>query len=350
MAIPKLKVILTAVGCPGAVTMVRSLKGNGEREIEIIGTDMRPEAAGRFFADRFYTVPAGSSPEFIPRLLDIVRQERPDVVFPQSSYEILPLARHRAEFEALSVPVIVASPQVVERAGDKWLTYQALEDSDVPRPRSLACHSLDQFVAAIHELGYPQQRVCFKPPFSKGTRGFRIIAAETDRLHLLLNERPDAMLMTLDEAVEILGEARTFPVLMVMEYAEGMEHTVDVFCQDGQVLMGFVKTREAIKAGLAMYFETVEHSELERHGRTVSQRLGLDYFANIQFKGGQLIEVNPRVSTFVHQDDFNMPYLGLKYVLGEVGEAELQAANERIRTTRRTVRYYDQVFYDAQDL
>jgi carbamoyl-phosphate synthase large subunit len=350
MSLGKLKVLLTAVGCPGGVTMIRALKDNGEREIEIVGTDMRPEAAGRFFVDRFHIVPAGNSPEFVPRLLEIVRQERPDVLFPQSSFELLPLARNRAQFEALDVPVIVASADTTERAGDKWLTYQALETSGVPRPRSILCGSLDEFLAALYELGYPSQRVCFKPPFSKGSRGFRILSAEADRLQLLLHERPDATLMTLDEAIDIFREARQFPQLMVMEYAEGIEHTVDVFCQGGQVLMGFVKTREAVKAGLGMYFETVDHPQIWQHGQAISRILEIDYFANIQFKGGLLIEINPRVSTFVHQEDFNMPYLGLKYVLGEVGQAELLAASARVRATRRTVRYYDQVFYDVQDL
>jgi carbamoyl-phosphate synthase large subunit len=350
MSLRKLKVVLTAVGCPGGVTMIRALKSNDEREIEIVGTDMQPETAGRLFVDRFHTVPAGTSPEFIPRMLDIVRQERPDVLFPQSSYEIPSLSRHRADFEALGVPVVVAGPETVDRGGDKWLTFQALEGSDVPRPQSVRCGSLDDFVTAIHELGYPARRVCFKPPFAKGSRGFRIITPETDRLHLLLHERPDAMLMTLDEAIEILSDAKAFPSLMVMEYVEGMEHTVDVFCRDGRVLMGFVKTREAIKTGLAMYFQVVENAELWKHAQVVAQRLGMDYFANIQFKGGKLLEVNPRVSTFVHQPDFNMPYLGLKYVLGEVDDAELRLASERVRTSRRSIRYYDQVFYDAQDL
>jgi len=350
MGLTRIKVLLTAVGCPGSGTMIRSLKSNGEREIEIVGTDMRPEAAGRFFVDQFYTVPPGSSAEFIPRMVDIIRCEQPDVLLPQSSYEILPLAHHRCELEEWGTRVIVAGADAVERGGDKWLSYQALEGTGVPRPRSVRCRTLDQFVAAIRELGYPERRVCFKPPFSKGSRGFRIVTAQASRLDLLLYEHPGAMMMTLDEVVDVLGTAEAFPELMVMEYTEGMEHTADVFCRDGEVLVGFVKTREAIKAGLAMYFETVDRPDLWHHTQTAVRRLGLDYFVNVQFKGGQLLEVNPRVSTFVHQENFNMPYLGVRYVLGEIDEAELRATGERVRNTRRTVRYYDQIFYDAQDL
>ena len=103
----KLKILLTAVGCPGSISLIRALRDNGEREIELIGTDMRPEAAGRFLVDAFFTVPAGNSPEFIPRLLDIVATEQPDLLFPQSSYEILPLAQHRAQFQAAGVPILI---------------------------------------------------------------------------------------------------------------------------------------------------------------------------------------------------------------------------------------------------
>jgi len=350
MPLPKLKMILTAVGCPGAVTMIRALKNNGERAVEIVGTDMRPEAAGRFFIDRFYTVPSGRSPDFVPRMLDIVEREQPDLVLPQSSYEVGQLAEHRDAFKACGAVVLVTSPESVRCASDKMLTYEALDGTEVPHPRSIRCTSLDSFLAAVHELGYPEKRVCFKPPDSKGARGFRVITDHVSRLDLLLRERSGSVLMTLHQATDVLGEAARFPDLMVMEFTEGKEHTVDVFCRDGQVLTGFVKTREAIKAGLAMYFETVDRPDLWEYGETVSERLKLEYFANIQFKGDQLLEVNPRVSTFVHQENFNMPYLGLKYVLGEIEESELQAASERVRSTRRTVRYYDQVFYDAQDL
>jgi carbamoyl-phosphate synthase large subunit len=347
MGLSKLKVLVTAVGCPGGVTMIHALKNNGEREIEIVGTDLRPEAAGRFFADHFYTVPAGNSADFIPRLLDIVEREQPEVLFPQSSYEVYPLALHRQEFERRGIPVLVASPRAIELSNDKGLMYAALAGSQVPCPQMVTCHDLEAFTGAVHALGYPDKRVCFKPTIGKGSRGFRILSARADRVDMLINYRIDETWMTLKEAVDILENAAPFPSLVVSEYVEGKEHTVDVFCQDGRVLMGFVKTREAIKAGLAMYFETVDQPVLRRHGEAVAHALELDYFANIQFKGSKLLEVNPRVSTFVHQEDFNMPYLGLKYILGEISEGALQAASDRVRTTRRSIRYYDQVFYDA---
>jgi len=70
------------------------------------------------------------------------------------------------------------------------------------------------------ELGYVESRVCFKPPVSKGSRGFRILASDIDRRDLLLNFKPEAVYMSLEEFKEIFSFG-DFPELMPMEVAEG---------------------------------------------------------------------------------------------------------------------------------
>jgi hypothetical protein len=71
--------------------------------------------------------------------------------------------------------------------------------------------------------------------------------------------------------------------------------------------------------------------------------LGLDHFFNIQLVGDKVIEVNPRISTIVYQEDLNLPYLGVKHALGEISDDELEAYAPRIRPTRKALRYFDQV-------
>ena len=46
----------------------------------------------------------------------------------------------------------------------------------------------------------------------------------------------------------------------------------------------------------------------------------MDWFVNVQFIDGRLLEINPRISTIVYQDDFNMPYLAVRHALGEIDE------------------------------
>ena len=347
MALPPLKLVLTATGCPGASTLIRMLKANGEREIEIFGVDARADAIGRFLCDGFETVPPGASPDYIPALLGIVARERPDVLFVQSSYEVGYVARHRDAFAELGTKVLVATPEAIDLCNDKAAMHAALTGLPVPQPRLLMPADLDAFVAGAHELGYPDVPVCFKPPVSKGSRGFRILSAAVDKVHLLLHERPNNLYMTLDEFVALFTGVEPFPSLMLMECVEGVEFTVDALVAGGEIVLAQVKTREAIDTGLAMSFRTVDRPDLLEVSRHVCRRLGLEWFVNIQFKGDHLLEVNPRVSTFVFQDDLILPYLGVKYALGELDEKELQAAQTRVRPSRRTMRYYDQVFWDV---
>ena len=43
-----IKLLLTACGCPGGSTLIRMLRNNGERELEIVGVDMNDSSFVRF--------------------------------------------------------------------------------------------------------------------------------------------------------------------------------------------------------------------------------------------------------------------------------------------------------------
>jgi len=346
MSLPPLKLVLTAVGCPGASTLIRMLKANGEREIVVHGVDMRPDAVGRFLCDGFSLVPAGASPGYIPALATVVEKVRPDLLFVQSSHEIETVARHRGVFEELGAKVLADGVSGIETAGDKALMHKACAAIPVPQPRLLLPRSLDEFVAGARELGYPEVPVCFKPPVAKGSRGFRILSAEVDRVHELLHERPINRYMTLPEFEGLFRDVEPFPELMLVEYVDAPEITVDLFADKGEVVFHQTRTREEFLTGLAMAFKTIDRPGLVELTRKVVRHLGLDYYQSVQWIGGKLLEINPRVSTFVYQEDFIIPYLGIKYALGELDAEAAALAQSRVRFSRRSVRYYDQVFWD----
>jgi hypothetical protein len=79
----------------------------------------------------------------------------------------------------------------------------------------------------------------------------------------------------------------------------------------------------------------------------IAAELGLDHFFNIQLVGDVVIEINPRISTVVYQEDLSLPYLGIKHALGELADDELAAYATRIRPTRKALRYFDQVEWDS---
>lgn len=347
-----LKLILTACGCPGASTLIRMLKQNGEREVEIIGTDMSLEAVGRYLCDGFYKVPSGTSPEYIPAMMDLVEREKPDLIFPESSNEVLSLARSKKEFEEIGTSVVVSSPESIELASNKYLMYEAVrKGSRIDLPTYHSASNLDDFLEAADKLGYPDSPIVFKPHFGKGSRGVRIIDPRANRLHQLMEEKPTNKFMSLDEFSEIFrGLAdEDFPNLLVMEYLEGMEKTADTIAMDGRELLTTIKTVERARWGVIVEGELVQDDSLVSQSREILRSIPLSYCVNIQFIANKLIEINPRVSTFIYQNDLIAPYLAVKLALGEITEEDVKAYRSKIDYGRRMIRYMDQIFHKKEE-
>jgi carbamoyl-phosphate synthase large subunit len=303
---------------------------------------MNENAIGRFLCDTFHVVPPGSDPGYADAILGLVEQEDVDVVLPQSSFDLQALSEVRERFP---VPVLVSGPDTVHRSNDKAETYAFLQRIGVPTVEFRRVAGARQVEAAARALGYPERSVCFKPVFSSGSRGFRVLDPTVDRAHQLLHERPGSVSMRLEEALELLPEEGGTE-LLVMELATGGERTIDGIADGERVVLGHPKTREAMRAGLAMYFVTLADDELMAMADKIVRELAIEWFFNIQLVGDRVIEINPRISTVVYQDDLNLPWLGVKRALGEVSDEQLEALRARIRPGRTALRYFDQVEWD----
>ena len=335
-------VLLSACGSPGSARLIRALHENGEREVRVVGTDMNPSAIGAHLCDAFHVVPPGSDPTYPQAIREIAEREGADVVLPQSSFDLQALSGVREQF---SIPVLVSSPDTVRRSNDKAETYEFLHRIGVPTVDFRRVAGAREVEAAARELGYPDRPVCFKPVFSSGSRGFRILDPTVDRAHQLLHERPGSVAMRLEEALELLPDEGGTE-LLVMELASGGERTIDGIADGTRVVLGHPKTREAMRAGLAMYFVTLHNDWLMEIADRIVRELEIDWFFNIQLVGDAVIEINPRISTVVYQEDLNLPWLGVKRALGEISDDELAALSSRIRPGRTALRYFDQVEWD----
>jgi len=304
---------------------------------------MSEDAIGSELLEHFSTVPAASSKSFIESLTEAVSRFSADVLLPQSSAEIGLVAEHANAIEAATgARVLADTATTIQSLEDKWNLASALElDGSDFVPETRLCHSSHEVFAAATELGHPDYSVCVKPADAKGSRGFRIFCSPQARAEAIMRGRPDDPRLTLEEycaALDALGE----PVrVLVMEFVKGIERTVDVYCENGEILNGFVKTREGMRNGLAMRFEVVEHAQLWQSSKQIVEKFQCNFFLNIQFKGTKLLEVNPRVSTFVWDDFFNMPLMGVLHAAGQLSSKEVR----RIPKPRHGVvarRYYDQ--------
>jgi carbamoyl-phosphate synthase large subunit len=313
--------------------------------VRLVGTDMSERSVGRHLCDAFHLVPAGSSPEFPAAVREVAERERADAILPQSSFDLEGLAGALPLFDG--VAVLVSPPDAIRRSNDKAESYAFLRRLGLPAPDFRRVVGATEVEAAARELGYPERAVCFKPVFSSGSRGFRILDPTVDRADQLLRERPGSVSMLLEDALAILESVDDRTELLVMELAKGGERTIDGIANGREVVLGHAKTREAMRAGLAMYFETLDDPGLMELADAIVAELGIEHFFNIQLVGEHVIEINPRISTVVYQEDLNLPYLGVKRALGEISEDELRALRPRIRPGRTALRYFDQLEWDA---
>ena len=337
-------VVVSAAGAPGAAALLRGLRENGEREVRLVGTDMSERSVGRHLCDAFHLVPAGSDPGFPAAMREVAEREGAVAILPQSSFDLEGLAGSRERF--VGVAVLVSNAEAIRRSNDKAETYALLHRLGIPAPEFRRARGAAAVEAAARELGYPERAVCFKPVFSSGSRGFRILDPAVDRADQLLRERPGSVSMQLADAVEILASVDDQTDLLVMELAQGRERTIDGIANGREIVLGHPKTREAMRAGLAMYFVTLEDPALLEIGNAIVEELAIEHFFNIQLVGEQVIEINPRISTIVYQEDLNLPYLGVKRAIGEISDDELRSLQARIRPGRTALRYFDQLEWD----
>ena len=351
MRLKDIKVIVTAAGCPGASTFIRMLKDRvAERNIHIVATDMRAEPIGRFLADSFYQVPAASDPAYIESLVKIVEKENPEVLFCVSSYEVPIVAANVDKLESLGPKVIVSPLAAIRVAENKFQLYETLrENKHVNVPAYFYPKNLKEFVEFAHELGYPEKRVCFKPHVSKGSRGFRIIDDSISRRDLLLNYKPQSLFMSMNEFVSIFEKEPDFPDFIVMEFVEGEEIDAMTLSYEGEALLVTCKTRETSRAGVVMQGEHVERPEIVKACQEIIKAVPLQYNSGIQFKGGYLMEINPRVSTFLYQKNLIEPYLSIKLALNEIAPDQVRAYQTQVQYGRRFIRYMDQVFFEYDE-
>jgi len=275
-----LKVIVTACGAPGGPGIIKALRQVKEREIRIMGTDARPTASGLLLSDEAYIVPHGQSKLYIPAMSKLVEKTRADVILPLSSMELLPLSRN---IEALyRVRVIINKEKPLEIALNKKKCYDYLKTRNIPVPNYIAVRDFEELEKAAYTLGYPEEPVCFKPPISKGQRGFRILRRDIDLRKLLLETKPNNTVTTLESVSSILSKG--FEELLVMEYLPGPEYSVDSLVKSGESLVIVPRKRVETKLGISSVGVVEKNEQVMQIVRKINELFKFDYNINIQLK------------------------------------------------------------------
>jgi carbamoyl-phosphate synthase large subunit len=341
-----LHVLMTGGGAPGAAGILKCLKRQASWNITV--ADANPEAIGKHLHHQFEEIPPAIAPLFISFLIELCRKQKITVILPLVTRELLPLATHRELFEKAGIQIPISSAASLEIANNKSRLYEFMQWRDIPVPAFRIVENAQQFIAAIHELGYPQKQVCFKPSVSNGSRGFRILSWDINEMDLLFNYKPNTTNIRLEDAERILSSG-PFPELLVSDYLPGEEYSVDCLAKNGETILALPRLRKKMVNGISVEGEIVNDPAIIGYCSSIISALRLHGNIGIQVKrsaDGQplLLEINPRVQGTISAclgAGINMPVLAIKQELGLPIDPQELAVKWGIRFSR----YWEEVYY-----
>lgn len=326
----RIKILVTGAGAPGIRGTLYALRQNPDGiAVEVVGTDVKTDVVGRFLVDRFYQVPPPEVEAYIPRLLEICQKEDIEVVLPQTTREVLVLARVREDLWEKGIRVGVSSFEAISLANDKYYLLNMFSRLGLPHPAYRLAHSEEELVVAVEELGYPRLPVVVKPPTSNGMRGFRILKEAAWDADRFLRDKPDGVEISLPDLLAILRRGPQWPVLLVTEYLPGPEYTVDAF-RGKKAFVAVPRARMAIRSGITFVAQVEPRGDLEKYTREAAQAIGLEYAFGFQFKLDahgipKVLECNPRIQGTMAASVFaghNIPWYAVRELLEKPVSAE----------------------------
>lgn len=320
----KLSILLTGAGAPGCSSIINCLRNNGERELNIVGTDANPMAVCRSKVDTFYQIPKAGDPNFIDALIEICKKEKIKVVIPIVTRELEVFAKAKAQFSKIGTIVATMDYEPLHIANNKGLLLTAMRNAGLPTAGFIIVHTPQELISAIKELGYPHNAVVIKPTFGNGSRGTRVLDASKSRYEQFFNEKPNSSYISLEELTSIIEERNEIPEMLAMEYLPNTEISVDILADNGETI--YYSCRQGnVVSSIMVSSEIIFNYDAINIAKAVTKLLNLS--GNLCFdmrvdKNGmpQVMEINPRLPAGIVGSvvgGVNFPYLGLKQALGE---------------------------------
>jgi carbamoyl-phosphate synthase large subunit len=246
------------------------------------------------FSDATYVEPI--TPEFVER---IIAKERPDALLPtlggQTALNAAMALHYNGVLEKYGVELIGADVEAIERGENRELFRQIVADVGAESARSFVCHSIDDCLSAVTDLGYP---VVVRPSFTMGGAGSGIAYDEADLLRIAgsgLQASPTDEVL-LEESIIGWKEYE-------LELMRDRSDNVVVVCSIENLDPMGVHTGDSITVAPALTLTDREYQHMRDVGIDIIRAVGVDTGGcNIQFAidpdDGRLIviEMNPRVS------------------------------------------------------
>jgi biotin carboxylase len=299
------------------IDMIRANEEN--RKFIIYGTHPNKDALYLQNCDYAFVEPDVAGDEYIAFCLDFCQTNGINIFIPRK--ENVLISKRLADFEAIGVKVLVCpDARLMETMDNKAAAYRELVKGSpiISIPDYEVVHTADEFKRAYASLREKGHQVCFKPVIGEGANGFRVIKDQIESINQLFNQGIGHRI-SYHYACEILSQQETFPELMVLEYLEGREYSIDCLASNEGLYAAVPRMK-----GEGRVRELVESLELIQIAHKFHHEYKLPYIFNIQVKYNngipKLLEINPRMSGGMHiscLSGINFPFLALKILLGE---------------------------------
>lgn len=265
-------------------------------------------------AHEFHSEPVGLEPAaYVEWCLEFCRKQRIDIFVP--GREATTLAAHHARFQELGTRVLsAATPHKLQLLHDKAGFYAETELPQAPVAEFRRFDNIEQFDAAWAELRPRHAKLCIKPSRGIYGIGFAIVDEERSSAALLL--AGVEYHIGYQDLRRGLAELKEFRTMLLMEFLEGAEYSVDCVGDNGR-LVAAVARRKLAQAGSGQLIDM--RPEIIEATARLAADYGLNGIFNVQFREAQgkarLLEINPRMSGGIGMACAagpNLPWIALK--------------------------------------
>ncbi len=256
---------------------------------ETIIVNNNPETVSTDFdiADKLYFEPL--TPEDVESIVDI---EKPDGAVVQFGGQTA--IKLTEALMKMGVPILGTSAENVDKAEDRELFDEILEECQIPRPTGGTVFTAEEAKEVANRLGYP---VLVRPSYVLGGQGMQIAINDND----------------IDQFIGIINRIAQDHPILVDKYLQGKEIEVDAVCDGTDILIpgimehierAGIHSGDSISVYPAQSLTAGARAKIAEYTRRLAKSLHVIGMINIQFivcgeEDVYVIEVNPRSSRTV---------------------------------------------------
>lgn len=294
-----------------AIDLIR--QADTERRFTIIHTNPNPRSPVARVAHAFHPEPTGlATPDYIDWCVAFCREHQVEIFVP--GREATAIAGAHARFEEAGTRVLsAASEAALQLIHDKARFYAATDLPLAPVAEFRQFEDAAGFAAAWDLLRRRHAKLCVKPSHSIYGLGFAVLDEERNSAELLMaGAEYHVSLADFRAGLARLGSFRS---MLLMEYLDGREYSVDCVGDGGRLVTAVVR-RKSSQAGAGQRID--QRQDILEATAQLCRTHGLNGIFNVQFREAagkpRLLEINPRMSGGIGMACVagpNLPYIAL---------------------------------------